>query len=137
MLLTRPAFATRYDVAGKILEYASNCSETLGFANCFGKELAKRADTRTLQAARGVLDGLFAARMMAGQAVEEGGRETTRLQLKRLSHLDGLRFLAQLWILAAENLYIGWCVRLSRKVALHLWSASIAQCFIRMRHRPA
>ena len=28
--------------------------------------------------------------------------------MKRLAHLDGLRVLAQLWILAAENLYIGW-----------------------------
>jgi hypothetical protein len=90
-------------------------------ANLFGRHAA-------IAAPRGVLDGLFAARMMAGQVVEEGGRETTRLQLKRLSHLDGLRFLAQLWILAAENLYIGWCVCLSKR-QLHLWSAAIAQCF--------
>jgi hypothetical protein len=28
--------------------------------------------------------------------------------MTRLAHLDGLRFLAQVWILASDNLYIGW-----------------------------
>jgi hypothetical protein len=27
---------------------------------------------------------------------------------QRLDHLDGLRVMAQLWILASENLFIGW-----------------------------
>lgn len=28
--------------------------------------------------------------------------------MARLEHLDGFRFLAQMWILASENLFIGW-----------------------------
>jgi peptidoglycan/LPS O-acetylase OafA/YrhL len=28
--------------------------------------------------------------------------------MQRLQHVDGLRFLAQMWILASENLFLGW-----------------------------
>ena len=38
--------------------------------------------------------------------------------MKRLPHPGGLRFLALMWILAAENRYIDWCVPESTAPAL-------------------
>ena len=63
--------------------------------------------------------------------------------MARLSHLDGLRFMAQMWILAAENLFIGWKPLWMRRpdVAVSLFIALSGFCTHwayakKMRFRP-